>query len=71
MDIGLAEALDDLCTEIHRRGDDPMTAVHVDPRLYDLVAGARRAAGRRGPLLLLGLELVRDERVATDRFRIR
>lgn len=67
MDISFAEALDDLCTEIIRRGGDTPREVRVAPRLYDQVAGARR----RRPLLLLGLEVIRDENVSGASFRLR
>ncbi len=70
MDISLAETLDDVCTEIHDTGDRPMTSIHLAPRIYELVVDARRYLGKDMPLLLLGLDVVRDEGLREARFTI-
>jgi hypothetical protein len=70
MDITLAEMLDDLCTAILAHRGTALREVHLTPRLFDLIAAAR---GRRadGPMLLLGLDAVRDTGVSAERFRVR
>jgi hypothetical protein len=75
MDISMAVILDDLCTLIRRADDEHRSiyAVHVAPRIYELVAAAKakQHVSRGNPLMLLGLDLVRDETVVPGRVRIR
>jgi hypothetical protein len=65
----LALALDDACGQIHRawrEGHSP-TTIALGPALFEIVRSARRrelAAG--APLLLLDLNLVKDDRLVGD-----
>lgn len=68
IDVSLAVTLDDLCRLIQQAADEgrSIESVPLAPRIYDMVAAAR---GREylvqgHPLMLLGLNLVRDEDVA-------
>jgi hypothetical protein len=70
MDISLAETLDDICTEMHDAGGRPMTSIHLAPYVYELVVTARRHRAAGAPLLLLGLDVVRDEELRATRYRI-
>ena len=64
----LAIVVDEACMRVFDAWEDRarVTALRVSPAVYDAVAAARPAEVRRGyPLMLLGMELVPDERVAT------
>lgn len=73
LDITVAEAIDDLCTQILEadRRARPVERVRVSPRTYDMVADARRAELIRGnALLVLGYEVISDDSVQTGQPRI-
>jgi len=74
MDIGFIQTLDNVCSEINEAAGDRrlISSVHVPPRIYDFVATAksRQHLSRGNPLLLLGLDLVRDEDLAPGQFKI-
>ena len=75
MDISFIETLDDMCTEIHDAdsADRHVTSVRVPRSIYDVVAAAkaRQHLSRGNPLLLLGLDLVADERLRPGEFELR
>ena len=69
LDITVAETLDNLCGQIlHAQyAGRRLTAIHLAPRTYKLVADAKRKhTGRGNPILLLGLPIVSDDSVTAD-----
>lgn len=66
--LRLAVVVDEACSRIFDAWEERarVTALRVNPAVYEAVAAARPGEVRRGyPLMLLGMELVPDERVAT------
>jgi hypothetical protein len=66
----LAIVVDEACTRIFDAWKERarVTALRVSPAVYEAVAAARPGEVRRGyPLMLLGMELVPDDRVDTYR----
>ena len=66
--VRLAIVVDEACTRIFDAWEDRarVTTLRVSPAVYRAVAAARPAEVRRGySLMLLGVELVSDEGVAT------
>ena len=64
----LAIVVDEACTRIFDAWEERaiVTALRVNPAVYEAVAAARPGEVRRGyPLMLLGLELVADQDVET------
>jgi len=64
----LAIVVDEACTRIFDAWEQRarVTALRVNPAVYEAVAAARPGEVRRGyPLMLLGLELVADQDVET------
>lgn len=68
IDVSFISTLDDACTQIYDAMGDarPVHEIHVSPEFYDAVVEAKRAQhlDRGNPLLLLALDLVRDENIA-------
>ena len=66
--LRLAIVVDEACGRIFDAWEDRarVTALRVNPAVYEAVATARPGEVRRGyPLMLLGMELVPDEGVDT------
>jgi len=66
--LRLAIVVDEACMRVFDAWEDRarVTALRVNPAVYEAVAAARPGEVRRGyPLMLLGLELVPDEGVDT------
>jgi hypothetical protein len=66
--LRLAIVVDEACTRIFDawEGRARVTALRVNPAVYEAIAAARPGEVRRGyPLMLLGMELVPDEGVET------
>lgn len=66
--LRLAIVVDEACARIFDAWEDRarVTALRVNPSVYEAVAAARPGEVRRGyPLMLLGMELVPDEGVET------
>ena len=66
--LRLAIVVDEACARVYEawEGRARVTALRVNPAVYEAVAVARPGEVRRGyPLMLLGMELVPDEGVAT------
>ena len=66
--LRLAIVVDEACDRIFDAWEDRarVTALRVNPAVYEAVAAARPGEVRRGyPLMLLGMELVPDEGVET------
>jgi hypothetical protein len=66
--LRLAIVVDEACMRVFDAWEDRarVVALRVNPAVYDAIATARPAEVRRGyPLMLLGMELVPDEAVAT------
>jgi hypothetical protein len=66
--LRLAIVVDEACGRIFDAWEDRarVVALRVSPAVYQAVAAARPDEVRRGyPLMLLGMELVPDERVET------
>ena len=67
-DLRLAVVVDEACARIWDAWESraTVTGLRVSPAVYDAVAAARPGEVRRGyPLMLLGMELIRDEGVET------
>ena len=67
-DVRLAIVVDEACARIWDAWESraTVTGLRVSPAVYDAVAAARPGEVRRGyPLMLLGMELIRDEGVET------
>jgi hypothetical protein len=75
IDTSFISTLDDACTQIYdaMRDVEPVHEVHVAPALYDAVVEAKRTQhlSRGNPLLLLALDLVRDEDLAPGTASVR
>jgi len=68
LSLRLAIVVDEACTRIFDAWEERarVTALRVNPAVYEAVAAARPGEVRRGyPLMLLGMELVPDEGVDT------
>jgi hypothetical protein len=66
--LRLAIVVDEACARVYEawEGRARVIALRVNPAVYEAVAVARPGEVRRGyPLMLLGMELVPDEGVAT------
>jgi len=66
--LRLAIVVDEACSRVFDAWEDRarVTALRVSPAVYEAVAAARPGEVRRGyPLMLLGMELVADDGVAT------
>ena len=64
--LRLAIVVDEACSRVFEAWEDRtrVTALRVNPAVYEAVAAARPGEVRRGyPLMLLGMELVPDEEV--------
>jgi hypothetical protein len=75
IDISFAVTLDDLCRQVHQAAEDGrrVESVHVPPEIYDSIATAKakQHLARGNPLLLLALDLVRDEDVPSGSASVR
>ena len=68
--LRMAIVVDEACTRIFDAWEEraTVTALRVNPAVYEAVAAARPGEVRRGyPLMLLGMELVPDAAVETYR----
>lgn len=66
--LRLAIVVDEACMRVFDAWEERarVVALRVNPAVYDAVATARPGEVRRGyPLMLLGMELIPDERVDT------
>ena len=66
--IWLSVVVDNACTQIWEAWGSGLrvTSLRVSPAVYDAVAAARPGeVARASPLMLLGLPIVADQRVAT------
>jgi hypothetical protein len=67
IDITFISTLDDACIQVQNAMDEDRAVheIHVSPQFYDAMVSAKRAQhlDRGNPLLLLALDLVRDENI--------
>jgi hypothetical protein len=66
--IWLSVVVDNACTQIWEAWGSGLrvTSMRVSPAVYDAVAAARPGeVARASPLMLLGLPIIADQRVAT------